>query len=312
VSEDQSEYETVLRRYRSGHRAMIRRPLIRYHGGKWELADWIISHFPPHRIYCEPFSGGASVLLQKPRSYAEVYNDLDGEVVNLFRVVRDMPEQFLASIETTPFSRVEYFAAFDEVADPIEWARRTVVRSHMGFAGTAVHGKTTGFRAFSTNSGSHPASQWQRFPEVVRSIIDRLRGVVIENRDAIEVMQQQDTEQTLFYVDPPYMKETRDKGSDYRHEMSDEQHAGLLATLCDLKGMVILSGYPSSHYDRALSNWQRVERQALAEGLLGLGPKCYGSIRVASPTACAKVCCSEPTPPNEPTNRRTETTRSER
>lgn len=243
-----------------------KRPLVRYHGGKWELAQWIIAHFPPHRIYVEPFAGGASVLLQKERSYAEVYNDLDGEVVNLFRVVRDRSADLIEVIERTPFSRDEYFGAFEKSDEPLEWARRTVIRSHMGFAGTAIHGKTTGFRSFSMNSGSHPASQWRVLPEHVASIVERLQGVVIENRDAFEVISQQDTEETLFYVDPPYVKATRDKGSDYRFELNDTQHSTLLDALDGVRGMVVLSGYPSEMYDQRLSAWNRVEREALAEG----------------------------------------------
>lgn len=258
----------------------MQRPLVRYHGGKWELAKWIVQQFPAHRIYCEPFAGGASVLLQKQRSYAEVYNDLDSEIVNLFRVTRDRPAELLWAIERTPFIRVEYFDAFQPTDDPLEWARRTVVRSHMGFAGTAVHGKTTGFRSFSTNSGSHPASQWRRLPECVAAIVNRLQGVVIENRDAFEVIDQQDTPATLFYVDPPYLQETRDAGSDYRHEMADDQHERLINRLCGLKGMAILSGYPSEMYDSGLKGWHRVEQEALAEGarvrteVLWISPNC--------------------------------------
>lgn len=258
----------------------MERPIVRYHGGKWELAKWIVSQFPSHRIYCEPFAGGASVLLQKPRSYAEVYNDLDGEIVNLFQVARDRPAEFLDAIERTPFSRDEYFRAFAPDKDPVEWARRTVVRSHMGFAGTAIHGKTTGFRSFSTNSGSHPAAQWRRLPECVVAIVKRLQGVVIENRDFLEVIDQQDTPETLFYVDPPYLRATRDAGTDYRHELTDEQHKTLLERLCGLKGMAVLSGYPSRMYDAALSGWRRIEQQALAEGarvrteVLWISPAC--------------------------------------
>lgn len=258
----------------------IHRPIVRYHGGKWELASWIIAQFPKHRIYCEPYSGGASVLLQKSRSYAEVYNDLDGEIVNLFQVARDRGGELLAAIQATPFSRVEYFAAFDAAADHLEQARRTVIRSHMGFAGSATHGNVTGFRSFSTNSGSHPASQWREFPNCLQAIVKRLQGVVIENRDALEVISQQDTPGTLFYVDPPYVPATRDPGGDYRHELTASDHTALLVALQAVKGMVILSGYPSEEYDAALSGWTRVERKALAEGarerteVLWMNPQC--------------------------------------
>lgn len=105
------------------------RPLIRYHGGKWRLAPWILQHLPPHRCYVEPFGGDASVLLRKPRAYAEVYNDLDGEIVNLFRVARDDGERLARACELTPFSRLEFDDAYTPAEDPLEQARRTVFRS---------------------------------------------------------------------------------------------------------------------------------------------------------------------------------------
>jgi DNA adenine methylase len=242
------------------------RPLLRYHGGKWELAKWIIEQMPEHRVYVEPFGGGGSVLLQKPRAYAEIYNDLDGEIVNLFRIVRERPVDLVNAVEATPFSRVEYRKAFEPCEDALEWARRVLVRSHMGFAGAATHGHMTGFRSRSVNSGTHPAIQWRNFPSHLAAIVDRLRGVVIEQRDAIEVMLQQDHPQTLHYVDPPYVPETRDAGEDYRHEMTVDQHIRLSEVLHELAGGVILSGYPSPMYEDLYGDWRRVERKALAEG----------------------------------------------
>lgn len=251
------------------------RPLLRYHGGKWKLAPWIISHFPKHRVYVEPFGGAASVLLRKERSYAEVYNDLDGEVVQLFRVVRERGEELKELIELTPFSRSDFESAWYPVDDELEQARRTVIRAFMGFGGSAVtmrlHTKRdgkpgTGFRADSNRSGTTPARDWQNYPESLVAIIKRLQGVVIENRDASEVMLAHDTPQTLHYVDPPYVSETRDAGSDYRHEMTNEQHATLSELLKTLKGMVIVSGYPCELYETLFAGWQRVERKALADG----------------------------------------------
>lgn len=133
-----------------------RRPILRYHGGKWLLAEWIISNFPPHRVYVEPFGGAASVLLQKRRTYAEIYNDLDGEVVNLFRVVRDDGLRLRQMLELTPFARDEFKLSYETSDDPIEQARRTVVRSFMGF-GSNSHNKLTGFRSNSNRSGTTPA-----------------------------------------------------------------------------------------------------------------------------------------------------------
>ena len=105
---------------------MKTRPLVRYHGGKWMLAPWIIAHFPPHRTYVEPFGGGGSVLLRKTRSYAEVYNDLGGEIVNLFRVARARGEELARLVELTPFARAEFAESYEPAEDELEEARRLI------------------------------------------------------------------------------------------------------------------------------------------------------------------------------------------
>jgi DNA adenine methylase len=282
------------------------RPILRYHGGKWILAPWIIGFFPEHRVYVEPYGGAASVLLRKERSYAEVYNDLDSEVVNLFRVARDNGTELLRVLALTPFAREEYQSAWHPTDDPLEQARRTVIRAFMGFGISAVTMKRragtkggqpgTGFRANSNNSGTTPAHDWRNFAgtgfrtytgesdgrrnrhtlpcgdwatygSALAPIIDRLRGVVIENKDAIEVMMTHDGTKTLHYVDPPYVHTTRDAGVDYQHEMTDDDHRKLPAVLHELKGAVIVSGYACSLYDDELyAGWRRVERKALADG----------------------------------------------
>ena len=253
------------------------RPVLRWHGGKWLLGPWIISHFPAHRVYVEPFGGAASVLLQKPRAYAEVYNDLDGQVVNLFRVLRepDTAERLIELLRLTPFARADFVESYEPSADPTEEARRLIVRSFMGF-GSDGHNRAvrTGFRAASNRSGTTPAHDWANYPDRLRQIIERLRGVVIENRDAREVMAQHDSPETLHYVDPPYLPEVRSDKSRrgkikyhaYAHEMTREDHAALLAFLPGLKGTVVLSGYPSPLYDAALAGWELIERAALADG----------------------------------------------
>lgn len=242
------------------------RPALRWHGGKWILAPWIIEHLPEHRVYVEPFGGAASVLIRKPRSYAEVYNDLDGDVVNLFRVLRGPDaEALISAVEMTPFARDEQVLAYEVTDDPIERARRLVVRSFMGF-GSNGHNRATGFRANSTRSGTTPARDWHNLPGPLAAIADRMRGVVIENRDAAEIMLAHDGAQTLHYVDPPYVPATRDKGGDYAFEMTVEAHAALLGVLRDLRGMVVLSGYPCALYDDALKGWRRIERPSLADG----------------------------------------------
>lgn len=244
------------------------RPVLRWHGGKWRLAPWIIEHFPRHRVYVEPFGGAASVLIRKPRCYAEVYNDLDGEVVNLFRVLRD-PEtgsRLRTALELTPFARDEFNESYKKSADPLEQARRTVVRSFMGF-GSNAHNRPTGFRACSNRSGTTPAHDWANYPAALTFLIERLGGVVIENRDALRVMLQHDSPETLHYCDPPYVFSSRaDDEDDYRFEMSDEDHAVFAECVKRLEGMVIVSGYRTELYDSLFSEWHRIDRKAHADG----------------------------------------------
>jgi DNA adenine methylase len=243
------------------------RPVLRWHGGKWLLSPWIIANLPPHRIYVEPFGGAASVLIRKPRSYAETYNDLDCDVVNLFRVLRDAKAgpRLADLVRLTPFARVEQVEAYEPTDDPVERARKLIVRSFMGFGSNGTH-RATGFRANSNRSGTTPARDWHNYPEALAVIVDRLRGVTVENRDACEVMAAHDAPEALHYVDPPYLPETRDKGGDYAHELTADDHARLLDFLRGLKGAVVLSGYPHPLYDDALPGWRRIERAALADG----------------------------------------------
>lgn len=247
------------------------RPVLRYHGGKFRLAPWIISHFPAHRCYVEPYGGAASVLMCKPRCYAEVYNDLDGEVVNLFRVLRNPAQarELERLLRLTPFAREEFEESYITAGDPIEQARRTIARSFMGFGSAAANGRATGFRANTTRSGTTPAHDWASFPDVLPAFVERLRGVVVENRPALAVMEHHDGPATLHYVDPPYPTVTRsgNKSCTYRYEMTDDEHRELATALHSLRGMVVLSGYGCPLYDNELyPDWQRVERKAFADG----------------------------------------------
>lgn len=251
----------------------VTRPALRYHGGKWKLAPWIIGHFPPHRVYVEPFGGAASVLLRKPRSYAEVYNDLDGEIVSLFRVLRNPSQarELIRLLKLTPFARDEFELSYVIADDPIEQARRTIARAFMGFGSAAATGHKTGFRANSNRSGTTPAHDWANYPFKLMDIVERLQGVVIENRDAIEVIRQHDGPKTLHYVDPPYPEVTRSQKSRrsplYRYEMTDDQHRELAEVLRSVEGMVVISGYPCELYDGELyPDWRRVTCDALADG----------------------------------------------
>lgn len=252
------------------------RPVLRYHGGKWMLAPWIISNFPPHHVYVEPFGGGGSVLMRKPRAYAEVYNDKWNTVVNVFRVLRDpvTAAELRRLLELTPFARTEFEATGEvELAGvicPIELARRTILRSFAGFGSAATNAKyATGFRSTSNRSGTTPAHDWANLPLSVDGWVKRLSGVVIESRDAAMVMIAHDSPRTLHYVDPPYVHVTRNMNrgnAAYECEMTDDDHRALAAALNDLSGMVMLSGYDCPLYDELYGGWQRIERESLADG----------------------------------------------
>ncbi|HLA80416.1 MAG TPA: DNA adenine methylase [Thermoleophilia bacterium] len=250
------------------------RPVMRWHGGKWKLAPWIISHFPEHRVYVEPFGGAGSVLMRKPRSYAEVYNDLDGEAVNVFRVLRDPASaaELGRLMRLTPFSRKDFEAVVGKDDGAIERARMVIFRSFAGFGSASANFEyPTGFRSNSNRSGTTPAHVWAHYPDEIAAFVDRLQGVVIESRPAIEVMAQHDGLTTLHYVDPPYLHSTRRPRKRARKEygaweMSDEEHVELATVLHGLEGMVVLSGYRSELYDQLYMDWERDERKTFADG----------------------------------------------
>jgi len=272
---------------------MKARPVLRYHGGKWILAPWIISHFPAHRVYVEPFGGGGSVLMRKPRSYAEVYNDQWDTVVNVFRVLRDPAQatRLAELLRLTPFARAEFEATYDDGddADPVERARRTIFRSFAGFGSASTNGEyATGFRANSNRSGTTPAHDWVNYPAHIEQFVERLAGVVIERRDALDVIRQSDGPHTLIYCDPPYPHSTRNMArgnAAYAVEMTDAEHVALAEALHAATGMVVLSGYACDLYDRDLySGWERREREHRADGarvrteVLWLNPACSAAL----------------------------------
>ncbi|MGE0022495.1 MAG: DNA adenine methylase [Hyphomicrobium sp.] len=256
------------------------RPVLRYHGGKWRLAPWIIEHFPPHRVYVEPYGGAASVLLRKPRARGEVYNDLWNRVVDVFRVLRDpvRARALKRLLALTPFAREEFRSAAPDAFDTddiVERARLTIMRAYLGHGSNSPNEfMSTGFRSNSMRSNTTPATEWMHYPDCIDAFVERLRGVVIESKPAAEVMAGFDAADTLHYLDPPYLPETRSPGNPYctkhmyAHEMTDRDHRALAKVLHGLKGMIVLSGYPSPLYDRLYRDWRRVEITALADGAL--------------------------------------------
>lgn len=243
------------------------RPVLRWFGGKWILADWIISHFPEHRVYVEPFGGAGSVLMKKPRSYAEVWNDLDDSVWSLFKVLQSHEStiDLRNSIEATPYSRREFELAHVHHPDPVEKARRLIVRSFMGFGADSASNlaSKTGFRGNANRSGTTPAHDWINYPPQLLAFHARLKGVIVENKDAKELMLQHDGPNTLHYLDPPYTPDTR-RGGRYKHEMSLEQHQDLIDFVKTLKGHVVISGYYNPLYDQL--GWEKKARKAYADG----------------------------------------------
>lgn len=235
------------------------RPALRYHGAKFRLAGWIMQFFPPHRIYTEAFGGAAGVLLQKPRSYAEVYNDLDGDICNFFNVLRDpdMAGQLAVLCALTPYARDEFELAWQPATDPLERARRTAIRAQMGFGSAGASKGSTGLRTDTLRKYTTAQMDWASYPDSLARAAQRFVGVLVENRPAIDVMQQHDTPETLHFVDPPYVHSSRIMRSHngYRHEMTDQDHLDLIAVLKQLQGMVVLSGYATGLYTNALPGW---------------------------------------------------------
>lgn len=254
----------------------VTRPALRYLGGKVRLAPWIIEHLPPHDVYIEPFGGGANVLLRKPRATVEIYNDLDVEVVGLFRVLRDpdMAERLIRQLELTPFARDEWAAAYELADEPVERARRLIVRSFMGHSSCAWRrDRTTGFRAVNLRANADPAGSWATYPEALRAVVERFAGVSVENLPARDLIAARDGAEVLFYVDPPYVQSTRSQkrtrcapSNGYVHELEDADHEALLDQLNSVAGMVVLSGYDHPIYDRHLGHWMRVSKAAMADG----------------------------------------------
>lgn len=246
------------------------RPALRYHGGKWRLAPWIQQFFPPHVRYVEPFGGAAGVLLRKPRVYAEVYNDMDSDIVNFFRVLRDpvLRAGLIEACQLTPYARDEFEDAYLPTDDPLERARRTCIRAAMGFGSAGATKASTGFRTDTHRKYGTAQHNWIAYPAALGLTGERFEGVLIENRDAISVIQSHDGPDTLHFVDPPYVHATRhmrNKGG-YRHELSDADHQRLLDTLMTAEGMVVLCGYRSDVYDAALAAWDRRETESRISG----------------------------------------------
>lgn len=240
--------------------------VIKYPGAKWSIARWIISHFPEHRSYLEPFFGSGAVLFTKGRSAIETVNDVDGDVVNLFYWIRTDPERLAQAIYWTPYAREVYnraWAAQYTEEDPFQRAVNFYVRMTMGY-GYRTTGARVGWKHdVQGRERAYAAKYWAGLPEVIAQAAERLRGVQIERSPAVELISRFNFPNVLIYADPPYLLGTR-YGKQYRHEMSDADHRDLLDVLKAHKGPVILSGYESGLYNDALRGWHKDKASAIA------------------------------------------------
>ena len=235
--------------------------ILNYPGAKWGLASTIVSMMPRHRSYLEPFFGSGAVLFNKLPSAIETVNDIDGDITNFFKVLRERTDDLIRAISLTPYARdVFYDAHENRGTDDFDRAYRFAIRSKMGH-GFKTYEKT-GFKidVFSRER-SYCVNTWNAMPSLLAEAAARLKKVQIENRPALEIIRKFNHDNVLIYADPPYLLNTRG-GKQYRCEMGENEHIELLGALRDHKGFVILSGYPSEMYDRILKGWNKVTKKS--------------------------------------------------
>jgi len=235
-----------------------------WYGGKFSHLDWLLPLLPQAHHYCEPFGGSAAVLLNRDPSPVETYNDIDGEVVTFFRVLREQTEELINAIGLTPFSLEEFTIACSEPSQDLsdlERARRFYVRARQvrtGLAQTASPGRWAFCTATSRRGMAGAISRWRGGLGQMPPIAERLLRVQIENSPAIEVIRRYDSKQTLFYCDPPYPHESRGDAKAYGFEMTDEEHRQLAEVLHSVKGKVALSSYECALMDELYGEWNKV------------------------------------------------------
>ena len=232
--------------------------VLKYPGAKWCIASWIISYFPKHHSYLEPFFGSGGVFFTKDRSNIETVNDLDGEVVNLFACIRRDPERLAHDVFCTPYSRQVYDMAYSSGSpeDPFDRAARFLIRCNMGYGFRTTGGQVGWKNDVRGRERAYAARAWADLPDIIVSAGERLREVQIECVDATKLIRRFNDPSVLIYCDPPYVLSTRN-GKQYRCEMSDEKHLELLDALKRHRGPVLISGYDNPMYASELRDWNR-------------------------------------------------------
>lgn len=235
--------------------------LLNYPGAKWGMAKEIVSLMPPHRSYLEPFFGSGAVLFNKSPSAIETVNDIDGDITNFFKVLREQPQELAQAISLTPYARDVFNDAHENRGTgDLDRAYRFAIRSKMGH-GFKTYQKT-GFKIdVYARERAYCVGCWNRLPEDLLNAAGRLKDVQIENQPALDLIRKFNHDNVLIYADPPYLLETRG-GKQYRFEMTEQDHVELLGALLQHKGPVILSGYASELYDRELRSWNRIGRKS--------------------------------------------------
>lgn len=232
-----------------------------WYGGKFSHLDWLLPLLPDAKHYCEPFGGSAAILINRPPAEIETYNDLDGEIANFFRVLREQKDTLIEAIGLTPFSREEFELAIsvpEAGISDLERARRFYVRARQvrtGLAQTASSGRWAHCRLTSRAGMAGAVSRWLGAVEALPEIAQRLLRVQIENTPAIEVIQRYDSPETLFYCDPPYLHETRGDQKAYGFEMDNKAHHELAECLNQIQGKVALSGYEHPLMEQLYGDW---------------------------------------------------------
>lgn len=238
--------------------------VLKYPGAKNRLANWIVDHIPEHKVYCEPFFGSGAVFFNKKACYNEIVNDLDNDVYNFFKILRDNSEQLVNAIALTPYSRIEYMNCYTAKShyDDIEKARMFAVKCWQGFGCGNLH--KNGFRRGIGGKSPNPAKAWNELPETLLLAVERLKNAQIERMDAVKLIRNLYGRDTFIYADPPYLQSTRKKYL-YNHEMDDEQHIHLLKALTDSDCKIMISGYDNELYEKYLKDWNKATKNTTAE-----------------------------------------------
>ncbi len=236
-----------------------------WYGGKFSHLGWLLPLLPAAQHYCEPFGGSAAVLLNREPSPVETYNDIDGEVVNFFRCLREQKDALIEAIGLTPFSREEFELAISgerEGLSDLERARRFFIRARQvrtGLAQKASAGRWAHCLLTSRAGMAGAVSRWLGSVEDLSEIAQRLLRVQIEHSSAADVIRRYDSKDTLFYCDPPYPHDARGDVNAYAYEMTDEEHRKLAAVLHDIKGKAALSSYHCGLMDELYGDWRCIE-----------------------------------------------------